>query len=67
MGSFVVSDLIISKNNPKIVRMEVKKVTHNTWKPLIVLSLQWVLLIVKFFFIIGANVKNKMGVLQDFL
>jgi hypothetical protein len=30
MGSFVVSDLIISKNNPKIVRMEVKKVTHNT-------------------------------------
>lgn len=30
IGSFLVSDFVISKNSPKIVLIEVKKATHNT-------------------------------------
>ena len=66
IGSFSVSDLVISKKSPRIVLIEVKKATHNTWKPVLVFSVKVLFVLVLLFFIISANVKNKLSELQHF-
>lgn len=62
MGNFLVSVLDVSRNNPKMVRIEVRKVTQSTWNPLLDFSHEVLLpLVLWLFLFIRANVKNKIS------